>query len=180
MYKLAHLSDWHATTLVGARPVELLNKRILGWLSWWRKRRHIHRPEVLRALFADVKAQAPDHVAVTGDLTNIALESEFREAARQLVELGDSSWVSLVPGNHDAYVAVPGSRAWDHWAEYLVSDAVRDTGGGSLTAPTMAGFPTVRVRGPLALVGVCTAVPTPPGWRRASWDGRSSIACDAP
>ena len=51
-----------------------MNKRLLGWLSWWSERRHIHRPELLRALFEDLKSQKPDHVAVTGDLTNISLE----------------------------------------------------------------------------------------------------------
>jgi 3',5'-cyclic AMP phosphodiesterase CpdA len=141
-----------------------MNKRLLGWLSWSRRRRHVHRPEVLRALFADLRVQAPDHVAVTGDLTNIALEQEFPAAASLLAELGPPSWVSLVPGNHDAYVPVPMSCSWDLWAEYMASDVPVAAGsdGGTLVAPAMEDFPTLRRRGPIALVGICSAMPTPP------------------
>jgi len=41
---------------------------------------------------------------VTGDLTNLALVSEFGAARERLKRLGDARDVSIVPGNHDAYV----------------------------------------------------------------------------
>lgn len=169
-YTLAHLSDWHVTSLDGCRRRDLLNKRFLGWLSWRQHRRHWHRPEVLRALFKDLRQQSPDHVAVTGDLTNVALPQEFAHAAEWLAELGPPAWVSLVPGNHDAYVSVPRSESWDLWSEYMVSDetleAHLETHGSttSIPAPAEEEFPTVRVRGPVALVGVCSARPTPVGY----------------
>ena len=143
-----------------------MNKRLLGWFSWWSERRYVHRPELLRALFEDLKSQKPDHVAVTGDLTNISLEQEFIAAKELLGELGSPSWVSLVPGNHDAYVRVPRARAWDRWSSYMASDeAVEAAGraGAALTAPLAAEFPTLRIRGPIAFVGLCTAQPTAPG-----------------
>jgi 3',5'-cyclic AMP phosphodiesterase CpdA len=59
--------------------------------------------------------------------------------------------VFAIPGNHDAYTAVPRERGLQHWSNYLASDP----GEGD-------GYPSVRVRGELALVGVCTAEPTPP------------------
>jgi len=166
VYTLAHLSDWHVTAAGDCRWRDLANKRLLGWLSWRQRRRTHHRAEVLRALFKDLKRQNPDHVAVTGDLTNIALASEFEEAAQLLAELGPPSWVSLVPGNHDAYVAMPRSLTWDLWSEYLVSDEVleaRPSPSSALPAPSYDEFPTVRIRGPVALVGACSAVPTAPG-----------------
>lgn len=167
MYTLAHLSDWHVTSLAGCRLRDLANKRFLGWVSWRQRRRHWHRPEVLRALFKDLKRQAPDHVAVTGDLTNVALAQEFETAAQLLAELGPPAWISLVPGNHDAYVEVPRETAWDLWAEYMVSDDAleeRESTSAGLVAPTSEEFPTVRIRGPVALVGACSALPTPPGY----------------
>ena len=167
MFTLAHLSDWHATSPDGCRWTDLANKRLLGWLSWRHRRQHWHRPEVLRELFKDLKRQAPDHVAVTGDLTNIALPQEFEEAAQLLAELGPPEWVSLVPGNHDAYVPVPRAEGWDRWSEYMVSDDTLDervSAAAPLPAPTDDEFPTVRIRGPLALVGACSAVPTPRGY----------------
>jgi 3',5'-cyclic AMP phosphodiesterase CpdA len=167
LFTLAHASDWHATSLAGARPAQFANKRLLGWLSWVHRRRRAHRPEILRALFDDVKRQAPDHVAVTGDLTNVSLESEFEAAAGLLAELGSPNWVSVVPGNHDAYVAVPRAVAWDRWSHYMASDSAREADLESdehSKAPVPVDFPTVRIRGPVALVGVCTALPTPPGF----------------
>lgn len=130
-------------------------------------------------MFADLHDQRPDHVAVTGDLTNVALDHEFERTAQWLKELGEPSWVSIVPGNHDAYVRVDPARSWDLWAPYLLSDgdaavlsdgdaagdADAASGEGSGTpprAPGWADFPTLRRRGPVALVGLCSAVPSPP------------------
>lgn len=157
MFTLAHITDWHTTSLQGVGPGALLNKRFFGWLSWNLRRARAHRPEVLEALFADLHTQSVDHVAVTGDLTNVALESEFVEAARWLQKLGPPERVSLIPGNHDAYVRMPSHRAWDHWAPYMASDDAASQGA----APGFDDYPTVRVRGGVAVVGLCSAVPTP-------------------
>ena len=45
--------------------------------SNWRHRHRIHRGDVLQRIVADMKAQAPDHIAVTGDLVNISLAGEY-------------------------------------------------------------------------------------------------------
>lgn len=157
IYTLAHLSDLHATPVEPRGVLPLLGKRALGCLSWQVRRRHAHKPEVLEALIEDLHAQAPDHVAVTGDLTNVSLEDEFPAARRWLERIGDPKKVSAVPGNHDAYVAVPRARTWELWSEWLrADDDWRDR------AVPGTGFPSVRVRGPLALVGLCSAQPTLP------------------
>ena len=59
---------------------------------------------MLAAIVADLHAQRPDHIAVTGDLVNLSLDTEFARAARWLDALGKPHDVTLVPGNHDAYV----------------------------------------------------------------------------
>src|SRR3546814_1584516 len=45
------------------------------------------------------------------DLTNIALPGEFVQVGRWLEGLGAPEGVTVVPGNHDAYVAVPWERS---------------------------------------------------------------------
>ncbi len=150
MTTLAHVSDLHATPVVVRRRSDFASKRFFGWLSWRRKRSQIHRPEVLDALIGDLGETRPDHIAVTGDLTNVATAEEFVEARAWLEKLGRPEQVSVVPGNHDAYVAIEAERSWDHWAAYLRSDA----------SPDQTCFPTVRRRGRLALVGVSSALPT--------------------
>jgi 3',5'-cyclic AMP phosphodiesterase CpdA len=162
-FTVAHLSDLHLPLVGTPRIRLLLNKRVLGWLSWSRRRRKEHRPEVLEALVADLKVAGPDHVVITGDLTNIGLEEEFRTAATWLRQLGDQQHISLVPGNHDTYVSIPRSCSWDYWAQYMESDTGGKTLSQMLQLPTREPdglFPTVRLRGPVAFIGVCSAQPT--------------------
>ena len=134
----------------------LMNQRVLGYLSWQRRRYRVHRREVLDALVADLRAEAPDHVAVTGDLVNISLPAEFVQAATWLRQLGDAEAVTVVPGNHDAYVEVKWREAWAHWSEYMSGDVPAGGRGESAT------FPFLRRRGPVVLIGMSTAVATPP------------------
>jgi 3',5'-cyclic AMP phosphodiesterase CpdA len=155
VFLLAHLSDPHLAPLPSPRIGELASKRLLGYLNWRRKRRDIHRRDVLAAIVADLRAARPDHIAVTGDLVNIALPAEIANARAWLDELGPPVQVSLVPGNHDAYVPDAAALIAQAWASYMAGD-VRDRDNDTLP------FPFLRVRGPVALIGVSTAVATAP------------------
>lgn len=167
MITLAHVSDLHASDPSRAGLAQLCNKRLLGWLSWQYKRRHRYKRHVAEALVADLAEQPTDHVAMTGDLTNISLPYEFEIGAKILRAMGPPEDLTLVPGNHDAYVPVRYERAWSLWSDYLVSDAGEAAAEGEPDPLYHRAFPaplpTVRVRGPLAIVGVCTAVTTGPG-----------------
>ena len=149
MFLLAHISDIHLAPLPPPRFAELISKRGLGYINWLRKRRAIHRREVLDALIADLKAQRPDHIAVTGDLVNLALSNEFAPGRAWLEGLGAASDTTFVPGNHDAYVRPIAEQATAEWGDYMRGD------GGET-------FPFVRRRGHAALIGISTAVPTLP------------------
>jgi 3',5'-cyclic AMP phosphodiesterase CpdA len=162
-FTLAHLSDLHATEVRIDSPRDVLGKRGLGWLSWWRKRRREHLRVVLEALIDDLRARGPDHVAITGDLTHLGLASEVEAAVDWLERIGASDRVSVVPGNHDAYAGPRGSERWAPWAPYLGTPS-REQGQepGSDGDPATRGFPWLRRLGPVALVGVSSARPTAP------------------
>lgn len=148
-YRLAHLTDLH-TTPPRIAAGEWTPKRALGLLSWRWKRRDEHRPEILAAAVADLRAEAADHVAITGDLTNLGTASEVDAALGWLESLGSPAEVSLVPGNHDTYaVGADAPRGWRRWAPYIGSDEAHSL-----------FFPAVRRRGPLALIGLSSACPT--------------------
>ncbi len=149
-YCFAHLADPHLTTLEGVRWRELLNKRLLGYLSWRRRRRAEHRGEVLAALVEDLHRFRPGQILVAGDLTHVGLPAEFREAAAWLRRLGPPGRVFLVPGNHERYVAAPWRETFDYWREYL-------DGGEDETV-----FPIQRRAGEVVFFGVSSAIPTPP------------------
>jgi 3',5'-cyclic AMP phosphodiesterase CpdA len=155
-FRLAHLSDLHLGPMPRVTPRALMNQRVLGYLSWQRSRYRVHRREVLDALVADMRAEAPDHVAITGDLVNISLPAEFVQAATWLRQLGTPDTVTVIPGNHDAYVEVKWREAWAHWSDYMCGDGADS---GRTESDT---FPFLRRRGPVALIGMSTAVATPP------------------
>jgi 3',5'-cyclic AMP phosphodiesterase CpdA len=171
VFTLAHLSDPHLAPLPTPRLRDLANKRVLGYLNWKRSRQKFHRRDVLDALVSDLQARAPDHIAVTGDLVNLALEAEFAPARAWLEGVGASDRVTVIPGNHDAYV-----RATQH----RFSQALGDYLGGDNALADGVAFPFLRRRGPLALIGVSSAVPTAPlmatGWLgRAQFDALERI-----
>jgi 3',5'-cyclic AMP phosphodiesterase CpdA len=152
-FTLAHLSDPHLPPLPAARFRDLAGKRALGYLNWTRNRHKFHRRDVLDALVSDMQAQSPDQIAVTGDLVNLALEAEFAPSRAWLESVGVPDRVTVIPGNHDAYVRATQGRFAEVWSDYLVGDEAPDHG---------APFPSLRRRGPLALIGLSSAVPTPP------------------
>jgi 3',5'-cyclic AMP phosphodiesterase CpdA len=154
---VAHLTDVHLGPIAGFTPRYWNLKRALGYANWLRSRRSAYERAVLDRIVADLAAQAPDHVAVTGDLTNIGLPQEHINALAWLESVGTPRRVSVIPGNHDIYSRLgvdPGSA---RWAAYMTSDAQ-----GARHADHGEAFPYVRMLGPVALIGINSAVPTPP------------------
>jgi len=164
----AQLSDPHLSTLQGVRWRDLANKRVLGYLSWRRNRRAEHSSEVLEALQRDLVETRPDHLVITGDLTHIGLPDEFRQARRWLETLGGPHEVTVVPGNHDAYVHVPWKHGFSHWLPYMASDGQEDADFACL-------FPSLRVRGPAAFIGLSSARPSGPFFATGSL-GRKQLS----
>jgi 3',5'-cyclic AMP phosphodiesterase CpdA len=151
----AHLSDPHLTSLDGVRWQQLLNKRVLGYLSWRHRRRAEHRAEVLDLLIEDLGRERPEHIVITGDLTHIGLPHEFHQARQWLERLGAAERVTVVPGNHDAYVRSAWSGTFSLWEPFMRSDA-----DSSPPGPDM--FPSLRVRNGVALIGLSSARATAP------------------
>ncbi|MDJ0931593.1 MAG: metallophosphoesterase [Breoghania sp.] len=147
MFRLAHLSDPHLGPLPNPTLLELASKRAIGYLNWQRNRASKFTSEYLDGLVADLKAQEPDHIALTGDLVNIAIDAELGPARRWLDKLGPAHDVSVAPGNHDAYVPGALRRASEAWAPYMRGDDDHIPGA----------YPYVRRRDDVALVGVSSA-----------------------
>jgi 3',5'-cyclic AMP phosphodiesterase CpdA len=159
--RIAHFSDLHLLSLAGVPAHRFLNKRITGWTNLRLKRGAVHRSAYVRAVAREVRRLAPDHVVVTGDLTNLALEPEF-ELARAVLEEDlalDPSRVTLVPGNHDLYTrgALTSRRFETYFGRWMRSDLpelATDAGGGR--------FPVVKLQDGVAIVALSSAVPRPP------------------
>ncbi|MER0237471.1 metallophosphoesterase [Fulvimarina sp. MAC8] len=168
MYRLAHLSDIHLGPLPELSLRELASKRVTGYVNWHRNRRRSMFGDTLTDLVLDMKRQEPDHIAVTGDLVNLATKKETAAARIWLEQLGLPHDVSLVPGNHDAYVPGALKRSFHEWYDYLVGDNPLAAIGNS--------FPYLRVRGKIAIFGVSTAEASAPFFATGSFRRGQALA----
>jgi 3',5'-cyclic AMP phosphodiesterase CpdA len=157
--RLAHISDLHVLELGGTGPGQFLNKRLTGYINLVVHRRDGHPVEVTERLVEDLREQGVDHVAVTGDVTNLSLASEFRRAVEILTPLGDARQLSVIPGNHDNYVRESNAEGrFEHFFEpWLQGDHTHADG---------AHYPFLKLLGPVALIGLSSAIPT--SWLHAT------------
>ncbi len=160
LFSLAHLSDIHLGPLPGKwawRDFAL--KRQIGYLSWRLNRHRLHIPEIANAIADDIVEARVDHVALTGDMVNIAAGDEFPIAARWMAELGSPDRVSFVPGNHDTYVVQGWEEGLSHLGPYMTGDM--KVASVHVTPQVAASFPYVRLRKNIAFIGLCSGLPQP-------------------
>lgn len=168
--RLIHMTDPHLSSLEGHTLLSLRGKRRTGYLSWTRNRRHFHRREILDRLVEAVQAESADQLIVSGDLVQIGLEDEIRQAGEWLSALAPPDRVFLVPGNHDVYAADSWAAVRRHWSAVLPGAAP-----GSADQPD-SGYPVVRDFG---VRDAGTTEPGPPGIGGLRLVGASS-ACVRP
>jgi len=157
-FRLAHLSDTHVLSPEGVHWRELFfNKRVTGWANTRLSRGRVYRRRYLEAVLDE--ATRADHVVITGDVTNLALEGEYVEAVRLLASRAVRTEITVVPGNHDLYLPSirREGRFERHFAPFVRSDFPEL--GVSVDAGT---YPFVKLRGPAAIIGLSSAVPRPP------------------
>jgi 3',5'-cyclic AMP phosphodiesterase CpdA len=162
-FVLMHISDLHFHRFP-RRPGDYLSKRALGALNLLLFRRRQFPPQRARRLVERLQREPWQHLLVTGDLTQLGTEGEFalaREALAPLLAHGPER-VTVLPGNHDRYVAErpggagsPGSRSGTGAFELgFAAYAPRD------------GLLTRRLTEHWWLVGWDSAVPAP--WTSAA------------
>ncbi len=164
-WTLAHLSDLHLSDPLAGPDAPLTGKQRLGRASWRRRRSHIHLPTVLAALAADLHAQAPRQIAISGDLVQLGLRHEFEQAADWLAGFVSPSRLLLVPGNHEAYVADSWQEGRASWRAYLPG--------------ALDGEPWLARRDELLLIGLTSAVPTWAGFASGHLGNAQLDALDA-
>jgi 3',5'-cyclic AMP phosphodiesterase CpdA len=151
--KLAHCSDLHLLSHAGARWVELANKRWIGAANLIGTRSRHYHVAAFEDMIADINALGIDHVLCTGDVTNLAMRREFEFARGKFDTLtAGSTHVTVIPGNHDAYIAEGVPLFLELFADYATTDAGWEH---------EERWPIVRIRGDLALIALSTSMATP-------------------
>jgi len=159
LIRIAHVSDLHVLSRTSAEWRRIIfNKRLTGTVNLVLKRGRVHRRDYLLAVLS-AAAQNADQLVVTGDITNLSLEHEYGEARALLDQAAQRTEVTVVPGNHDIYLpSTQRHRRFPHHFErFLQSDLPQ------LAQDLPAGrFPCVKLRGPVAIIALSSAVPRPP------------------
>ena len=154
--KIGHISDLHILDIDGIRPREFLNKRLVGGVNLLLNRSDEHSVGVVREAIRHLDREDVDHIAISGDVSNLALDSEFRAVGDIMRTVRDhEERISVVPGNHDYYTrdAAESGRFERHFAPYLTSD---------LPAYQLeTGYPFCKLMGDVALIGLNSGIPTP-------------------
>jgi len=161
--RLAHCSDLHLLSHDGARWLDLANKRWIGAMNLLSNRSRHYHVAAFDDMIEDLNASGVDHVLCTGDVTNLALAQEFAFARGKFDKLaGGTEHVTVLPGNHDAYVA----EGLGLFAETFGDFNTTDPGWAWTDADRHdehddLHWPIVRIRGALAIVGLSTSRATP-------------------
>ncbi|WP_455465671.1 metallophosphoesterase family protein [Bartonella sp. B39] len=153
MFYLAHISDVHLSPLPQPSLFELCGKRLTGYLNWQRKRKDQMATNVLETLMDALKKINPDHLVISGDLVNLALDKEFEQAHNWLLNQGKPQNISLTFGNHDAYVRGALQKACTLFQPWITGD---------FPQKNALPFPYMRIRSNVAIIGVSSAIATPP------------------
>jgi 3',5'-cyclic AMP phosphodiesterase CpdA len=159
MITLAHMSDIHLAPLPPVRAMDLLNKRITGYLNWQLRRQSSLDGMGLAQLVAHLHSQEADFTAVTGDLVNLGLEAEIAIALGWLKGIGPATKVCVSPGNHDAYLPGTLTQACTFWRDYVAGETINDH-----------PFPFVRRVGEVAVISCSSAIATPPLFAAGRFD----------
>ncbi|MBI1384105.1 MAG: metallophosphoesterase [Rhizobiales bacterium] len=175
MVTLCHLSDVHLAPVPAPDLAGLRFKQALGIANWRYRRHRVHDRATLDRVVEHALASRPDHFVITGDLVNFSLPAEFTRAADWLGALADQVALSVIPGNHDAIVSRPWGEGFERWATWMGEEAravlaERPAGPAprEREAHRQSAFPFTRRLGDVLLIGLSSAVPTPPFYAAGS------------
>lgn len=159
--RFAHFTDLHLPLPSPPKAGDLLGKRLLGYLSWRRKRKFQHELQALEALVEDRQHLDCTTSVITGDIVNISLPSEFAAARNWLKNTFDSADSLYAPGNHDAYARVRWEDGLGQLSAWMAGVRFDDP---SRHPPADANdFPYVRVVDEVSFIVLNSARPTAPG-----------------
>ncbi len=147
-FTIAHISDIHLPLESIQFPkLSLMNKRFLSFLSW-KKRRFSLQKKILDIVIQDITKASPNLLLISGDLTNLALPEEFKQAAEWLHSLPFQN-INLIPGNHDTLIKTQWHNSHAFWTPWSQAYSFDD-------------YPIITHYGSVAIVGINSAIPTIP------------------
>ncbi len=163
--RLGHISDLHVLELTGVPLRAWASKRITGLANLALGRRGSHSLAIAEALPTALSDAGVDHVALTGDVSNLSLTSEFQRARDLIANIGGPERLTLIPGNHDVYTrgALASARFERCFARWLAAPGASAERVIAAGEAGRLGWPIVRDLTPFARIyALSSAIPTGP------------------
>lgn len=176
MISFAHISDLHFNPLPPVKKRELLSKRIIGYINWQKNRRHSMNSSIFDKLIDHIQTQNIQHLIISGDLSNISTPSEFENIHNWLQQIMPSDHISLVPGNHDAYIRGALNQFKIIFKDWMISNSIPSPLPTDLQPDSQLFFPYIRVREKLAIIGISSAIAMPPFIAAGYFDNQQAKA----
>jgi len=129
---IAHLTDIHV-----ASEEDYPGPEGGAWLPKVAK----HSEELLERLLADLAAQRPDRVVLTGDLTLTSEEAQFARARAALDRHLGGTPLAAIPGNHDRWSEAAQEQLDRHFGDVMRGDLGE-------------GFPYCQLAGEVAIAAI--------------------------
>ncbi len=154
--KLGHISDLHILSVINTKFYHFFNKRIIGGTNLFLNRRNEYKVEFVEKLIDDVNKQNLDYLVVTGDITNLALYSEFKKAVELLNILNiDKNKIIIIPGNHDNYLKAS-------YKKNVFENYMKPWLGNDINLDSDENWPIFRVLDDILIIGFSSSIPTCP------------------
>ncbi|MDY6821031.1 MAG: metallophosphoesterase [Deferribacterota bacterium] len=153
MIRIAHLSDLHINNVSKITYKELFSKRLCGYCFWKSKKHKLFDYFIFDEIKKDIGLEKPDHIVITGDLTQLCTASEFKKARNYIQTLGANENITIIPGNHDFYTFAGKSLFYKEFCDFFSVNNYIDTKNY---------LPFVKIIGNCAIIGINSAVVTPP------------------
>lgn len=113
-----------------------------------------YNTSVLDAALSDMQSQSVQHLVCAGDITNLAMDSEFSHALSFFDSFGPPEAMTFCPGNHDIYVGNQSKAQLfqQYFGEYCKTDV-------PARSPRGDGFPFLQLRGGIAFIALNSGLP---------------------
>lgn len=119
---ILHISDLHfrdpsfgLSTLFSEGT--LCSKQLIGWLNCRYRRGNMFSPNLFHKLIKRVLEEPWDYVVISGDITSLASQHEFKTARKHLSPIIKKGPVLFAAGNHDRYTHT--SQECDFMGEFF-------------------------------------------------------------
>jgi 3',5'-cyclic AMP phosphodiesterase CpdA len=152
--RVLHFSDIHVQVDYRNYPLRELGwRRSIAQIEFRllkRANKFRRAAETVRQIVADAERLKVDHAILSGDLTGLGMDEEFRAARQALGPLAAPGRLTVVPGNHDRYTPADAQAFEKHFADLCDGDLPEYRNSGL--------YPYVRLVGnDLAVIGLNTA-----------------------